>query len=108
MGVDYNGVGGVGIKLSQDDINILIDNKVFTQEEWDDDWYECFEKLPVSMESAGDYCYTGDEPTIYLLLDGVTIDELYENVPVFLEELKKLGLERTREDIKVIEDIKIW
>ncbi len=44
MGVDYDGVGGIGIELTEEMIEYAIDHEVFTEEEWDDDRDYCLSK----------------------------------------------------------------
>ena len=74
MGVDYDGVGGIGSELTPELQEILISHGAFTEQEWDDDHYECVESLGFEYSMAGDASYTGGEDTVYLFVKGDNLD----------------------------------
>lgn len=108
MGVDYDGVGGIGIKLTDEMIEYAIDKGVFTEEEWDDDPCECLFDLDcVNFASAGN-SYAG-EHEFYLSVPGLTLKDINTNAFSFVEKVKEyFGVDITVDDLKVISDIYIY
>jgi hypothetical protein len=107
MGVDYDGVGGIGIEFTDEMVEKVIKQGVFTEEDWADDWTDCMEKIGICYSEAGDYSY-GGEKRIYLLVEGSTLDDIISNEEKFREDLSKLGITVERKDLKVIEDLCVW
>lgn len=107
MGISYGSVGGIGIELTEERIQKFISTGYFTEEEWEDDYYECLvsisEKLELSYESAGNF-YNDDDKTHYLLVDGDNLKEVLENYQTFIDKLKTVGIELSIEDLDVISD----
>lgn len=101
MGVDYNSVGGVGIEISEQMVKTMIDNGVLTEDEWDDDPWDCSEKIGLKYESAGVFNYENH----YFFIDGCTLAEINSNVGKFKNKLYEIGLKIEDEDIKIISDI---
>jgi hypothetical protein len=107
VSVDYNGVGGVGIKITEEMIAILIDRKLFTSEEWEGDKHSCLETLGIIYEEAGSGAYGGDQ-SFYLFVAGETLDSVIVNAPLFIEKLAGVGIAITKEEIVVISDLCMW
>ena len=104
MSVDYDGVGGIGILLTDEIIEKLMDGNLFTKEEWDNDKYECVERLNVSYQTAGN-AYSGDTH-FYLLVEGSTLAEINYNADEFINWLvNNLGFNIDYNDLMVISDI---
>jgi hypothetical protein len=110
MGIDYDGVGGIGIELTEELVQRFIAAEYFTEEEWQDDYEDCLEtigkKFNISFTSAGNF-YSGDI-VHYLLVDGENLKEINENSKTFIEKLKIVGIELSEESLKVISDYKVW
>ncbi len=112
MGVDYDGVGGVGIELTSDRITALVKSGVFTQDDWDDDPHECLLALckrigPVVYSEAGDYVYGGSR-RMYLFVEGRNLVDLNMNESAFRQRLAVVGINLELSDLMVIEDLHIW
>lgn len=108
MGIDYDGVGGIGIELTDEMLDTLKQKGLFTEEEWDEDYYDCMEKIGLVWEPAHYYDVPVEEYTFYLFVDGNNIVEINDNIPSFLDTLNKYGFNITKEDIIPISDIHIW
>lgn len=107
MGVDYDGVGGIGIEFTSKMSEKFITKGLFTEEEWDDDINECMERIGIPFNEAGSANYGGDG-TMYLIVDGETLEDVLLNEGAFREKLSKVGINIGREDLQVISDILIW
>lgn len=114
MGVDYDGVGGIGIWFKEDLVCKAIKNNIFTEQEWSDDHYQCVEKfckndknMKFYFSTAGS-AYSGELEHCFLV-PGENLVEVNENAKLFLEIInKKLDTQFTLKDLKVIADIHIW
>ncbi len=110
MGIDYDGVGGIGIELTEEIIQRFIAAEYFTEDEWNESYEDCLEtigeKFNISFTSGGNF-YSGDI-VHYLLVDGENLKEINENSKTFIEKLKIIGLELSEESLKVISDYKVW
>jgi|GEM_PF-6478644 len=106
MGVDYNGVGGIGIKVTDDIICELIENGTFIEEDWDDDPDECLNDIGLAYASAGN-CYSGDT-YYYWFVSGKNLDEINANANGFIKKLDDLGIRVTTKDLMVIEDLHVY
>lgn len=106
MGVDYNGVGGIGVKLEDEMIEKLIASGLFSGEEWEEDEQECVEKIRIGYSEAGN-CYSGNT-WFYLLVEGETLPEINANKLEFIGRLSDIGITIADEDLKVISDLHIW
>ena len=104
MGVDYDGVGGIGVKVSDQMIWSLLATDAFSEEDWEEDPDYCLDSLVVPYQTAGS-CYNGEDLTYYLLIEGSTLKDINENAPKFLDKLKSMGIESSPEDLIVISDI---
>jgi hypothetical protein len=103
MSIDYEGVGGIGIKLTDDLIEKLIEKNIFTKDEWEEDARECLERLNIYYKQAGNV-FT-EIYYWYLMVDGDNLKEINENVDQFIIDIKnKIGIDLTLSDLKVIED----
>lgn len=108
MGISYDGIGGIGIEVTEEIVAKFISSGYFTEDEWDEDYYECLEtigeKLNISYSTAGNF-YNGIEDLVhYLLVDGENLKEVVENSKTFIEKLKTVGLDLTEKDLLVISD----
>jgi hypothetical protein len=106
MGVDYTGVGGIGIEVDDKVLATFIENKVFSEEEWDEYGSECLEEIGVPYQTAGS-AYSGEE-TNYLFVPGDTLGEIQANAPKFIETLKKHGCNISEKDLLLISDLHVW
>lgn len=110
MGISYDGVGGIGIELTEELIEKFISKGYFTEDEWDEDYYECLEtigeKLDISYSTAGNF-YSERDITRYLFVDGDNLKEILENYPSFIEKLKTVGIELSIEDLELISDYSV-
>ncbi|MBW2977425.1 hypothetical protein KY331_01125 [Candidatus Woesearchaeota archaeon] len=104
MGVDYEGVGGVGVYLSDEDLE-KFGYENGCKDEFLADMLR--DTNNISYGKCGSY-YEEDAIAFILFVDGHNIDEIYNNVPNFIKTLSELGLDIKREDIKPIEDLLIW
>ena len=108
MGIDYSGVGGVGIEISRHKVYEKV-AKHFNdydpdENDIDDYLYNVFyESDNVNFEYAGN-TYSNRDLTYYLFVNCNKYSELKDMVPKFLEELKTYGLEYTEEDLEIISD----
>jgi len=107
MGVDYEGIGGVGLKITQKEIDAFIKAGIFTDEEWDQDENECIEKVGMLFSMSGDL-FSGTNINFYLLVPGDTLPEVNGNVPKFIQDLADKGVIITENDIVVMSDILIF
>jgi hypothetical protein len=107
MGIDYNGVGGIGVEFDDVFVEAGIKQNLFTQEEWDDDPDNCLDVLNMEYQTAGNH-FTGDV-VYYLLVDGKSLSEVNANADRFCGDIKaKLCLELTPDELGVISDICVW
>lgn len=107
MGVDYDGVGGVGIRMTEAVIDKFISAGLFTEDEWHDDPEGCCETVKLPYATYGS-AYSGQETRV-LLVDGKTFGDIKRNAPAFVERLKALGLDAlTEDDLEVIAEGHIW
>ena len=67
MGVDYDGVGGIGIEFTDEMAEKFSDKGLFTVEEWDDDPNDCMERIGILYCEAG-WANYGGERRIYLVI----------------------------------------
>lgn len=108
MGVDYSGVGGIGIELTDEMVEYAIDKGVFTEEEWDDDWDYCLSKMDGFVYSTAGSEYSGDI-CHYLFVPATTLGKINEYAPIFVEKVREyFGVDIAVDDLKVISDIYIY
>ena len=115
MGVDYDAVGGVGIAITEDMIQYAIQQGVFTQDEWDDSWYDCAENISekydtLDFQEGGDSAYSGNTPDIYVVInDCELLGEINISAPQFCEQIKKVfGVVKKPDELRVILDYIVW
>ncbi len=107
MGVSYNVVGGVGIKITEDIIDTLIDNGAFSEEDWEEYGNECVDEFfDYECKTAGNACF--GETTQYLLIEGDTLADVNSNSANFIKKLNKKGLKITKEDLIIISEHYIY
>ena len=108
MGVDWDwyGVGGIGVKVTSDMIELLINNGVFTDEEWEADKDECIDLLGILYSKAGND-YSG-ETYFYLFVDGKNLEEVNKNSKIFIEKLSQFGIILKEKDLIVVEDLCVY
>ncbi len=110
MGIDYRGVGGIGIEVTEEMIDSAIWKKYPDFDE-DSNYEEKLENL--LSESSLEYATAGNaysgETGFYLLVPGSTLGEVQENVPVFLEGILQIfDLKKDPVDLEVISDLLIY
>jgi hypothetical protein len=105
MGVDYNGVGGIGLEVTNE-----IKKKLVVAN--DGDFCGCMDTLLDDLEfeyrEAGDGNYSGEENTYYIMVEGENLREIIENSEPFIERLSNMGIIVTFDNLKVIEDLRVW
>lgn len=104
MGVDYGSIGGVGIEFTAEMVDVAIKNGVFSEDEWEEDEYECLGEIGLKYREAGN-AYAGVSRW-YLLVNGDTLDEVNENSNKFIARLAEIGISVDKLDI--ISDLRIW
>lgn len=110
MGIDYRGVGGIGIEVTEEMIDEAIEAKYPDFDE-DSNYEEKLNNLlfnsPLEYSTAGN-AYSG-EMMFYLLVPGSTLGEIQENIPVFLEGiLQVFKLKKDPADLEVISDLLVY
>lgn len=107
MGIDYSGVGGVGVEFSDGIREGYIKNKIFTEEMWDNDKYDCLELTGVGYGEGGN-AYSGDI-TWYLFVDGGNLGDINSNAKCFTEKIHAMsGVLIKADDLLIISDICIY
>lgn len=107
MGVDYTGIGGIGIRITGRVLETLVENGLFTMEEWDSDPDGCCETVKLPYATYGS-AYSGQETRV-LLVKGETFGEIKSNAPLFVDRLRSLGLSDITEDaLEMIAEGHIW
>lgn len=107
MGVDYNGVGGIGIRLNEGMVLKAIEREYFTEEDWEEDPIASVEVFGILYAQAGS-AYSGKE-WFYLFVDGDNLEEVNANREDFLNKINNIfDLNYTEKDLKVISDLYIW
>ena len=106
MGVDYNGVGGIGVEFTDDMAERAIERGMFSREDWEADRYMCMEEIGVLFSEAGN-SYSSDT-RFYLLVEGETLKEINNNAGVFVEKVSKLLPDLSVDTLRVINDMHIW
>ena len=108
MGIDRDGIGGIGILVDQEVVEKMITKGIFTEDEWEDDPLECLDMTMIPHATAGDGSYTGDDDIFYFMIDGNTLNEINRNVPDFIKRLNEVGVSIKEEELIVISDIHVW
>ena len=108
MGVDYEGVGGIGIKVTEEMVETMIAKGIFSREDHETDSWCVIDgickKYNMLYCEAG-CCYSGDTYK-YLFVKGDNLKEINKNKDEFKKSLKTLfGKKFKDSDLKVIEDI---
>ena len=108
MGIDYDGVGGIGIEVTESILKKLISAKLFTRKQWNEDFNECLEKIGLLFSTAGNF-YSGDmeDLTHYLFIPGNNLQEILDNEEKFKLDLEKFGINISRKDLLVISDHRV-
>ena len=105
MGIDYEGVGGIGIKLTKEIVKAAIKNDLFTQEDWDECEYDCLEKFGMNFSLAGN-SFSGNEEW-YLFVPGDTLRAINNNAPRFVFKLQEVVPGLNVGDLRVISEMLI-
>lgn len=103
MGVDYDGVGGIGIEVTDERIKCLVERGEFTQEQWDADPYDCLENFGVVFSAAGSE-YSGNT-WFYWFVVGKTLLEVHANAKSFLDNMNMKGVQCEMPDLLVISEM---
>lgn len=108
MGVDFDGVGGIGFNVN--DYLELLSLKDEFKTLWDTDCYEAVELLckdthTVTYSQAGD-CYTSGGTYFYVFVKGNTLQDIQDNLPDFIYHFRtKWGISFDTDTLQVISDI---
>ena len=110
MGIDYRGVGGIGIEVTEDMIDEAFELKYPDFDE-DSSYGEKLDNLlnasSLEYETAGN-AYSG-ETLFYLLVPGNTLGKIQKNVPIFLEDiLQVFNIKKDPADLEVISDMLVY
>ena len=105
MSIDYDGVGGCGILITDEIIQKLISTGKITQDDWEDNKTEVLDKLSILYQLAGS-SFSG-LLHYYWIIQGSKLLDIISNVSEFIKQLSKIGIIITLDDIIVIEDILI-
>ena len=109
MGVDYDGVGGIGIEITDYVIDKLINYGLFTRDEWEDDYDFCLSKIGFVYELAGNGSYTGREnDRYYCLVPGSNLMEIVANKMKFIKRFEEFGIMLDDTSLIVISDFRVW
>jgi hypothetical protein len=107
MGVDYDGVGGIGVEFTDEMRHNAIERGIFSEEEWEDCSDDCMNAVGISYSTAGS-AYSGEE-THYLMVDGDTLGEVNANSGDFCSSVNdRLGTKLVPAELRVIADLHIW
>lgn len=105
MGVDYDGVGGVGVEITEEMKRKLV---VANEGAFDGYMDELLSDLELEYKEGGSGSYTGKENTFYLMVEGDTLEEVYNNSKGFISKLSEMNIDIKLGDIVVIEDLHVW
>ena len=106
MGVDHSSVGGIGIKFTEDMKQTMIDESLFTEDEWDDSSEECMEEIGIPYNQAGN-SYSGNIE-YYFIVNGETLEDVNNNADGFVSKFKKYGINLSVNELKVISEYLVW
>lgn len=106
MGIDYDSIGGIGIELTYERVDLIIKKGLFTEDEWDSDSYECVEGIGLSYGLGGN-SYSGDE-TYYLLVEGKNLRDINGNAAKFIKRLDEVGIKMSIGELEVIDDYRVY
>lgn len=111
MGVDYRGVGGIGIEFTYEHLEMVVNKGVLddidTPDKIDTDYFgEYLAELDLEYECGGDGY--GGETNYYILVPGKNLTEINQNSKAFIERLGSLGINITEDDLIVISDLYIY
>jgi len=106
MGVDHDGVGGIGVEITSEMVAQLIENGKFSEDDWDDDAYSCLDELGIEYQKAGAGDYGGQDRW-YWMTPGKTLAEINQNAPDFITRLQSIGINISVDELRVIEDLHV-
>ncbi len=106
MGVDYTGIGGVGIEITEE-MQEMITEKYNVENDEEVYFVEILDEIGIEYSEAGSGNYSG-EARYYFLVEGSKFSEIQDNTDDFIKSLKDIGIEITSEDLDVISDIHMW
>lgn len=104
MTVEYNPVTGLGIAITEEIVEKLLFCGIFTEDEWNNA-DECLDKIGILYAQAGN-ALIGDE-RFYWIIPGTKLNDIIINTSKFIEDLNKIGIIITTDDVILIEDIDI-
>ncbi len=104
MGTEYEGVGGIGIEITEQMIDVFISKGLFTREDYQDVGADCLNFLGLESKTAGNL-WNG-ECLEYFIVPGNTLGEVKANIPGFLQALYyALGYKIEEDSLEVVADI---
>jgi hypothetical protein len=104
MGTITDYVSGIGIKLSEDNINILKENLGV------DDIYRLDISIQHTLGFKATFCgnsWITEAIRYYIFVPGENLTEINQNVPNFISKLKAIGVNIDLSDIVVVSDMDI-
>ena len=112
MSMQVKGIGGVGIKVTEEMFAKMIDADWFSDDlEPSDDACECLEEAAEIIGCRlgfGDNAANDGELRCYLLVDSDTLFGCVEKSAEFLGKLNDIGINVTSKDLKIISDFVIY
>ena len=103
MGVDYDAVGGIGIRVTDE----VLDALGYKDERVEDFLDDRLANTSVSYIEFGS-CYSKDSIEYALVVEATKYSEIVKSVPKFLEDLRNLGLNCSESDLVIISELYEW
>lgn len=103
MSVCKEGCGGIGVAVTDAFVSRFIEAGIFTGADWEYDAEDALSKLcvgvcafPVKMGSL----FTG-RVSYFLIVEGDTLLEIESNADSFLRDMRSLGIQLERSDLRL-------
>ena len=108
MGVDYSGVGGIGVYLDDEKLDKLFATGAFSREDWEElGPDDCFDRLDLPVRTTVGNEYSGQTEIVFLI-DGNNLVEVVGNEAAFREKFAKYGIDLALNDLLVISELYVY
>jgi len=114
MSIVYKGFGGFGVNLTEEIKKNCINLGLFTENEYSDCPYECFEKvnsmIKCSRLEVSGNSYSGNEKFCFLI-SGKNIREAVNNSEKFCESFNNLNIcshKISKDNVELIEGVNVY
>lgn len=108
MGVDYDGVGGIGVYLDDEKLDKLFATGAISKEDWEElGPDECFDKLDIPGWTKVGNEYSGQTEIVFFI-DGNNLVEVVVNEAAFREKFAKYGIDIALNDLVVISELYVY